>query len=450
MSIINAVRNALHGHPKGVLFIVFTEAWERFSFYGMQALLVLYMGNYLLQPGNIDQVIGYAAFHGALTAVFGELSIKALAAQIFGLYVAFVYLMPILGGLLGDRVLGQKNAVLLGAAFMAAGHFMMAFEPLFLFALSALIIGSGLLKGNLAAQVGQLYERGDPRRDEGYVLYNLAINIGATLAPIVCGTLGMVYGWHYGFSAAGLGMLVSIVIYVRGLGHMPKEAAFAESGDAVRPLTAQDYKALGAILLMIVVASFFWTAQLQVYNTYHLWAQDNVHLEILGAAFQVPWFHAIDSFAVLLFGPLVVVYWGRLRARGAEPNDLKKIAFGCVFIAICFCWLALGVFVSGEEKVNLFWPIVFHFFCAIGFLHVGPVVMSLISRAAPASVNAMMVSAYYLALFAGGIVSGSLGRFYEATTGEQFWLMHGAIAAFGGVIVAALYPLLKKHLGLAR
>jgi POT family proton-dependent oligopeptide transporter len=163
------------GHPRGLAFIVFTEAWERFSFYGMQALLVLYMATYLFQPENIGGVAGFAGFRMGVEAVFGPLSIQALATQVFGLYVGLIYFMPVLGGLMGDRWIGRRRAVLLGGGLMAVGHFLMAFENLFLPALSLLILGAGLLKGNLAAQVGDLYSKDDPRRDTAFSLYVLAM-----------------------------------------------------------------------------------------------------------------------------------------------------------------------------------------------------------------------------------------------------------------------------------
>jgi len=192
------------GHPRGLAYIVFTEAWERFSFYGMQALLILYMATYLFLPENSGNVAAFEPFRSLFEAVFGPLSIQALASQVFGAYVGLVYFAPVLGGLIGDRLLGRTKAVLAGALFMAVGHFLMAFEASFLLALAALILGSGLLKGNLAAQVGGLYKKSDQRRDSGYSIYVFSINVGAFIAPLICGTLGEVYGWHYGFGAAGM------------------------------------------------------------------------------------------------------------------------------------------------------------------------------------------------------------------------------------------------------
>ncbi|HKX55023.1 MAG TPA: oligopeptide:H+ symporter, partial [Xanthomonadales bacterium] len=211
------------GHPKGLGYIVFTEAWERFSFYGMQALLVLYMATYLLHPGKVESVIAFTGLHKVLVAIFGDLSTQALATQMFGIYVGLIYLTPVFGGLLGDRYLGRTRAVLMGAGLMAAGHFLMAIESAFLFALTALILGSGLLKGNLAAQVGGLYDKADQRRDSAFSIYNVAINLGATVAPLVCGTLGELYGWHYGFGLAGFGMLIGTGIYLKGRKYLPPD-----------------------------------------------------------------------------------------------------------------------------------------------------------------------------------------------------------------------------------
>ncbi len=258
------------GHPRGLAFIVFTEAWERFSFYGMQALLVLYMAGHLLLPGTVEHVAGFGGFRSALEGVFGPLSTQALATQIFGLYVGLVYFLPVFGGLAGDRILGQRRAVILGAVSMAIGHFLMAFESAFLFALLALIIGSGLLKGNLVAQVGQLYSKEDSRRDAGFSIYCLAINLGAFIAPLICGTLGELYGWHYGFTAAGFGMLIGLGIYLYGKQHLPADNVSQRSATRTR-LKPGDTRPLAALAVVFIAATLYWTAQTQVWNSYPLW-----------------------------------------------------------------------------------------------------------------------------------------------------------------------------------
>src|SRR5499426_9866 len=207
----------LFGHPRGLAFLFSTEMWERFSYYGMRALLVLYMVKYLLLPDRADSVIGLATLKSMLEGIFGPLTPQPFSSHIYGLYTGLVYLTPFFGGLLADRVLGQHKTIVIGASLMAIGHFMMAFEPLFLFALLALILGNGCFKPNMSAQVGTLYQHGDPRRDRAYSIFYVGINLGAFLAPLVCGTLGEEVGWHYGFGAAGVGMTAGLLIYLYAL-----------------------------------------------------------------------------------------------------------------------------------------------------------------------------------------------------------------------------------------
>src|SRR5215467_5467664 len=211
----------LFGHPRGLTFLFATEMWERFSYYGMRALLVLYMVKYLLQPGHAEAVLGLAALKAVLESIFGPLGTQPFSSHIYGLYTGLVYLTPVFGGILADRVLGQHRTVVLGAALMAIGHFMMAFESLFLIALTMLILGNGAFKPNMSAQVGGLYAHGDPRRDRAYSIFYVGINLGAFLAPLVCGTLGERAGWHYGFAAAGVGMVIGLCIYLYALPHLP-------------------------------------------------------------------------------------------------------------------------------------------------------------------------------------------------------------------------------------
>src|SRR5437764_2198613 len=209
------------GHPRGLTFLFATEMWERFSYYGMRALLVLYMVKYLLLPDHVENVVGLTALRHAFESFLGPLGTQPFSSHIYGLYTGLVYLTPLLGGILADRVLGQHRTVILGATLMAFGHFMMAFEPLFLFALTLLILGNGAFKPNISAQVGALYAPGDRRRDRAYSIFYVGINVGAFLAPLICGSLGEALGWHYGFTAAGVGMTIALIIYVSGLPSLP-------------------------------------------------------------------------------------------------------------------------------------------------------------------------------------------------------------------------------------
>lgn len=430
-------QRTLFGHPRGLAYIVFAEGWERFSFYGMQALLVLYMTGHLLQPGTVEGVAAFAGFRRAVAAVFGELSIQGLASQIFGLYVGLVYVSPVLGGLVGDRYLGRTRSVLIGAVLMAIGHFLMALEAAFLFALLALILGSGMLKGNLAAQVGDLYAKNDIRRDSAFSWYCLAINVGAFVSPLVCGTLGEIYGWHYGFGAAGIGMLVGIAIYMAGRAHLPPDRS-ADSTARIQRLSRGDARVIVALSSVIAITSLYWVGQTQVWNVYPLWLRDRVDRELFDLTIPVTWFQSLDMLMVLLFAPLVIVVWRRQARRGVEPQDLSKIALGCGAFALGCLLLSLCEMIGAGAKINVLWPTAFHCLGALAYLYAWPITLALVSRDAPEAVNGMMVGAYYLAIFVGGFISGWLGRFYEVLAPAQFWLLHAFIVASGAGLILML------------
>jgi POT family proton-dependent oligopeptide transporter len=209
-----AEQRGLFGHPRGLAVLFASEMWERFSYFGNGALVVLYMVKHLLQPGEVEAVLGLGAVKAALETLFGPLDMQPLASQLFGFYTGLAYFTPILGGLLADHVLGQRRTVIIGGVLMAIGHFMMAFEALFLVALLMLILGIGTFKPNISTQVGALYAAGDHRRGRAYAIFYVGINIGAFLAPLVCGTLATVWGWHTGFAAPRVGMLISLGIYI--------------------------------------------------------------------------------------------------------------------------------------------------------------------------------------------------------------------------------------------
>src|SRR5215831_9861454 len=244
----------LFGHPRALTFLFATEMWERFSYYGMRALLVLYMVKLLLLPGHADNVIGLGALRYLFESMSGPLGVQPFSSHIYGLYTGLVYLTPVFGGMLADRVLGQHRTILLGAALMAAGHFMMAFEPLFLIALTTLILGNGAFKPNMSAQVGGLYAPGDRRRDRAYSIFYVGINLGAFLAPLVCGTLGETLGWHFGFTAAGVGMTIALVIYLCAIPTLPPDELHQAiaTGTEHAPLTRSEWRGILALLVLFI------------------------------------------------------------------------------------------------------------------------------------------------------------------------------------------------------
>ena len=266
----------LFGHPRGLTFLFTTEMWERFSYYGMRSLLVLYMTKYLLLPDHAGNVAGLLTVKHTLEAVFGPLDVQPLSSQIWGLYTGLVYFTPIFGGLLADRVLGQRHTVVIGAVLMAIGHFMMAFEQLFVFALLALILGNGCFKPNISTQVGGLYAPGDHRRDRAYSIFYVGINLGAFLAPLICGTLGEKAGWHYGFAAAGVGMCLGLCIYLYALPMLPQDELHKSAHIEPRPLNRDEWRAIGALLVLFVPNTLFWATYEQMGNTTILWIDSKV------------------------------------------------------------------------------------------------------------------------------------------------------------------------------
>jgi proton-dependent oligopeptide transporter, POT family len=436
----------LLGQPRGLYFIGATELWERISFHGMQALLVLYMVDQLLLPGHVENIVGFAGIRAVIEGVTGPLSSQALASQIFGLYVGFVYLVPVFGGLLGDRVLGRRRAVALGALLMTAGHFCMAFETSFLAALLLLIMGAGVLRGNLASQVGDLYTDDDRRRESAFQIYYAALNSGAFVAPLITGFLAQTYGWHYGFGFAGFGMLLGLLIYLSGGRDLPRDAVRGASA-VRRKLSAKERRVALIMVLMLPLFTLFWIAQSQIWNTYNLWARDHVDMVVGGWRMPVPWLQAVDALSVVVLMPPILQFWRWQAGRSREPDDLTKLAIGCLLFGAAIAWLAAGPLAAGAMgKVPLVWALAYHVLQSFGYLYFAPVAVAVFSRTAPASINAMMIGTYYLSIFAGSIISGRLGGLYERLSSAQFWLIHAAIVIAGGVLILLFASRLRREL----
>ncbi len=327
------VRTDIFGHPRGLAYLFATEMWERFSYYGMRALLVLYMVKYLLDPQRTASVIGLASFKTMLETIFGPLATQPLASQIYGFYTGLVYLTPIFGGLLADRVLGQRRTVIIGATLMAIGHFMMAFEQLFLFALGFLILGNGAFKPNISTQVGSLYRPGDRRRDRAFSIFYVGINLGAFLAPLVCGTLGEEIGWHYGFAAAGVGMTIGLIIYLSAAPYLPEDA-LVKRAPLQQPLDRASWQSIIALLLLFAPVSLFWATYEQQGNTIALWADQFTDRRFLGGEIPVTWFQAFNPFMIFAFTPIIVAFW---RWQGhREHSTITKLAIGCLLNALAY------------------------------------------------------------------------------------------------------------------
>ncbi|HEY8003532.1 MAG TPA: peptide MFS transporter [Phenylobacterium sp.] len=428
----------LFGHPRGLVVLAGTELWDRISFHGMQALLTLYMAGQLFLPGHIERIAGFAGFRRGIEAVTGPLSTQALATQVFGLYVGLVYFTPSLGGALGDRVLGRRGAVTLGALLMTAGHFCMAFDRSFLLALLFLILGAGCLRGNLAPQVGELYAPDDRRRGVAFQLYASMINLGAFIAPVLTGALGQRYGWHVAFGFAGVGMLTGLLIYLAGGSDLPPERLRCPAAPR-QTLTPAERRTVWRLLGLIPVAALFWIAQSQVWNTYNLWVRDHIELRIGGFDVPVPWLQALDGLSPFVCLPPMLIFWRWQAQRGREPGEFTKAAIGCFIFAASTLWLAgAPLLTDAAGRTPILWAVAFHLASNLGWLYFTPTMTALFSRAAPAPVNATMMGVYQLSVFLGSTISGRMGALYETLSASQFWALHAAVVAAGGVILLAL------------
>lgn len=431
------------GHPRGLAYLAATEAFERFSYYGMQALLVLYISGRLLKPGVGAHVLGFDSFVGGLRAVFGPLSANGLAAQIFGLYTGVVYLAPILGGIVGDRVLGRRRTIILGLVLMAIGHFLMAAESLFLPALATLLLGGGCLKGNIAAQVGALYLPGDPRRTHAFSIFYMAINLGGFLSPLVCGTLGELYGWHYGFGAAGVVMVIGLITYLTTLGALPADPPLGGPREAA---PRQGLRRLAALAILILAASLFWTTTSQGWNTYSLWVRDHLDRRLLGLTIPVTWFQSVDTLGPILFPPALLWLWSTQAARGREMPDIAKLPLGCMIVALGELSLSLGIVLAGAAKVSLAVVLGYSLFSSVGYLYFAPVVASMFSRAFQGAGNSTALSVYFLSIFAGSFASGWLARFYDTLNGAVFWAIHAGICVAAAALLLATQGFVTRAL----
>jgi POT family proton-dependent oligopeptide transporter len=448
-----AASSDLFGHPRGLTYLFATEMWERFSYYGMRALLTLYMVKYLFQPGHAESVIGYAQLKGAYESLLGPLGVQPFASHIYGDYTALVYLTPILGGLLADRVLGQRRTVLLGASLMAVGHFMMASERLMLLALLVLILGNGAFKPNISTQVGLLYPPGDPRRDRAFSIFYVGINIGAFLSPLVCGTLAIAFGWHYGFAAAGIGMLIGLAIYLWGSPALPSDGFDRGQMEPSAPLNAEERRRLGAIAILFAPVTLFWATYEQQGNTIALWAEDYTNrtfdLGFWRGEIPAEWFQSFNPFLIFAFTPFIVALWTWQSRRGREPTTVTKMAIGCFGVALANLVLVAAAAVVGAQAngaVSWLWLAGYFVIITVGELYLSPTGLSLVTKVAPVRYLSMTMGVWLATSFLGNFIAGWLGSFWTGMDKRDFFLMLAAIAAAAAVVILMCNGLLRRAL----
>ena len=484
---------AFLGHPKGLGFLGFTEACERFSYYSMQTLLTLYMVNYLLLPGHIEAVTGLAWLRGWH---YPGLDGQPLSSAIFGDYSSLVYLMPILGGIIADKLTGRRIALIAGGLIMALGHFLMAIEGAFLFALLSLIVGVGLFKGNIATQVGELYKQNDLRRAMAFQIFYIFINVSVILAPLISGTLGQKVGWHYGFGCAGVVMVVGLAIYLSGRKSLPPDLAVADRDQKqligriiagafgiaalvivwlmisgilfsnwvvgtisalamigalywflIRNLDRVDRLRVLSLCILIPVMAISLLTNQEIFNAYLVWGDQRFNLQFMTYTMPSSWLITLD--ATLSFSMLVAValFWKWWSLKRREPDEITKIIIGSVFtIAGGLCLFAAAAVTPAGGKVGLFWPVMFHLLNSIGFAHILPISLALFTKIAPKQITATVIGLYYLAFFGANKMVGYVGGLYSSLPTTTFWLIHVASAVFGLVAFVVFKLVLGKRM----
>jgi proton-dependent oligopeptide transporter, POT family len=440
---------AILGHPRGLAFLAFTEMWERFSYYGMTALLALYMGQQLLLPGHAENVLGLAALR-ELFEMRGPMSNQAFASLIYGWYGGLVYLTPILGGLVADRLLGAKRTVVIGALLMSVGHLAMSFDASFLIALLLLILGSGFLKGNISAQVGALYPAGaESLRERGFTIFSTGINIGSVLGPLACGGVAALYGWHAGFALAAALMLVALVVYLAGQRHLPDRRPKRKDDIALPPLTEAERKRTAALFPLIGLAILPFITYSMIWNIGLVWIDETVSLRTPMGTVPTTWFSAVDSFASIVVAAPLVALWAWQARRGTEPGSVAKIAIGCAITGASALFFVLGDLIAGETgSVSVLWALAGYVGMGVGFMYYWPITLAVVSKAAPAKINSTMMGIAFLALFIGSVAMGWIGSFYSEMSHAAFWTLDAAIGLAGALIAFLIRKPLERSLGI--
>ena len=425
------------GHPSGLATLFFTEMWERFSYYGMRAFLILYMTAPAAAGG-----LGFA---------------DARAASIYGTYTGSVWGAAIAGGLVADRVLGQYRSVLLGGIIIAAGHFTLAFKalPFFYTGLALIVIGTGLLKPNVSTLVGSLYEPGDARRDAGFSLFYMGINLGAFIGPLIAGYLAQRVDWHLGFASAGVGMMFGLTQYVLGRKRLqPAVSRLAErpastpgpaagsSGQRGGGFTAAEWKRIGAIVIFFLAAVLFWGAYEQAGSTLNLFADRYTRLDVLGFSFPSSWFQSVQPIFVILLAPVFAWLWIRLGRR--EPSVPAKFALGLLFMALSFLVLvpAGAMAQSGEGiRVSPWWLVASYFVSELGELCLSPVGLSAVTKLAPLRIVGLMMGVWFLSNAFGNKLAGwAAGFFSTMPLNSLFTIVTIVLLAAAAVMFALVRP----------
>ncbi len=402
------------GQPKGLTILFLTQMWEQFSYYGMRALLVYYMTRGLL--------LG-----------------QAKASLIYGAYTATAYLTPIVGGLIADRWLGRRRAVLIGSTVMAVGHFMMSFDALFYPALGTIALGNGLFLPSLPSQIATLYEASDPRRARAYNIYYVGVNLGGFLAPLICGTLGEVCGWHVGFAAAGVGMFIGLLVYLLGGAYL--QAPQREPSTATPAARSDRHKAAATFILLLgigLAVTVFRGAYEQIGNTVALWSDVGITRQIGTLVIPATWFQSLNPLLVFVMTPALLGYWRRRADKGLEPLATRRMALGALIVALSYLLLAGIAAAAGAERANGLWLVLYFVIFTFGELHILPTGLGLFARLAPEKLAATTVAGWFLATFSGSLCAGAIGTLWSSMSHAMFFGLLAVVAVVAAAMLLAL------------
>ncbi|MDR5591951.1 peptide MFS transporter [Christiangramia sp. SM2212] len=428
-------QNELFGHPVGLYILFFTELWERFSYYGMRALFTLFL----------------VAETTADNPGFGWTNQEAL--ELYGWYTMLVYVSSIPGGWVADKLLGQKKTVLLGGILLCIGHSVLAFDSEISFYVGCLfiILGVGGLKPNISSMVGGLYKQGDERRDLGFYIFYMGINIGGFLAPIACGFLAQKYGWHWGFGLAAIGMFLGQVVYMWGqkhlkhVGNLISRKNEADKAILDKPLTSVEKDRVKVLLLSFLLIILFWAAFEQAGGLMNLYAQQKTDRSLLGFTVPASWFQSINSFFIITLATVVGSFWFKWKKKGKEASSIFKMAMGIIIMALGFGFMSMAS-VEYEETGSsaMYWLILAYLFHTIGELCASPVSLSFITKLAPLKYASIIMGMYWAATGLGNKVAGLIGESAQSLGEFEVFTGIAVIWSLIGVIVILLLKPLKR------
>lgn len=429
------------GHPRGVSTLFFTEMWERFSYYGMRAFLILYMTTPAANGG-----LGFT---------------DAQAGRVYGIYTGSVWMATIGGGLVADWILGAYRSVLLGAVLITLGHLTLTIQslPFFYTGLALIVLGTALLKPNVTTMVGSLYAPNDSRRDAGFSIFYMGINLGAMLGPLIAGYLAQRVSWHIGFGCAAVGMIFGLVQYVygrkylqAGIDRLDQAAAVEQKKLTEQPsqgrlnFTAAEWKRLAAIVVFFVFASIFWGAYEQAGSTLNLFADRFTRLSVFGFSFPSSWFQSVPAFFVITLAPLFAWLWIRLGSK--EPSSPLKFTLGLLFVGLAFLLLVPGSRIAETGiRVSPMWLVGVYFLEVVGELCLSPVGLSLVTKLAPRKVVGLMMGVWFLSIAVGSIIAGYLTRFMEGYSLPNLFGGVGLVAIGAAVVLLLLIKPIKRLMG---